>query len=495
MSLHAAPHALDAAFDVKKSYAIDILAKKEPLKYYFEDCSSPYAAEIANSYRKWFGNVARYSYRKEQPDLKDYKEIIDFAASKEAYVCTDEKSADILFYIKDAAQYLGYGPRGSGGVFKHENGKMLIAIRKDQIDERYFTTLVHEIGHSLRMEDLYEGQFYNSSGGYGSGVKDSVMNHSDSLTCDDADAILNALYLVKKLAGQNPEDFKFASFCDSNLIYKNARVLNRPPLVINYQGSRTVYTYCKDGKPHDIIKINPFNYDGLYEQIQAPADCEYTPLAEVPPAPKTASSYIIADFATGKTLSLKNNGLSRGMNAFMALPGSGGLTLQISTDGKIPGFIKITDETQKDIYFMLYLQEGYNIVYSAYINGKNSGRTDGTLLIYDRKNPSKSYVYYPENRGEGLDCESSPEQCAEMKNLLNKTLASFKDDFNFDMPFFGGAINHGREWYIKKAQTWERYLLEKFPPMSVINERVKNELNFKPALPQPGELKIKFPAK
>lgn len=501
-SLYAAPHALEDEVNPKKTYAIDILARKEPLKYYFEDCTHPYAAQIAKSYQAWFNNTKSHLRKETDPSVEYYKEIIDFAAGEEAYICTDEKDADIKFYIKDGGEYLRYGPRGSQGVFTYQNGKMIIAVKPNTMQEtglfgeKTYETITHEIGHSLRMQDLYEGQFYSSSGKYGSGLKDSIMKNSNSPTCDDADAILNALYLTKKLTGANPPDLQFDSFCNYShtpkIAYKNAMVLNRAPLVIDYKGSRTVYTYCKEGAPHKIIKINPNNYDKLYEETQAPAECEYTPLQEEKLNLNGKDNYAVADFKTGKILSLNASSALKGRNIFMALPESGGFALQVSTDGKVPGYIKITDKDNTVIYIMAYLEEGYNFVYDAYLEGKHNYYP--AMFIYNRENPSKTYVYGPKEK-RGPSCEGEPKECEKMAELLNKTLPLVRGDSRMTLPHFGGFGPYSAKQHIQNAQSWENYLLKNFPPMSVIGKKLKAEISFPVKQLNPNDIKIKLPIK
>ena len=346
------------------------------------------------------------------------------------------------------------------------------------------------------MQDLYEGQFYSSSGKYGSGTKDSIMKNSRYLTCDDADAILNALYLTKKLTGANPPDLLFDSFCNylnnPKTTYKNAMVLNRAPLVIDYKGSRTVYTYCKEGAPHKIIKINPNNYDKLYEEIQTPAECEYTPLQEEKLNLNGKDSYAVADFKTGKILSLNASSPLKGNNIFMALPESGGLALQVSTDGKVPGYIKITDKNNTVIYIMAYLEEGYNFVYDAYLEGKHNYYP--AMFIYNRENPSKTYVYGPKEK-RGPSCEGEPQECEKMAELLNKTLPLVRGDSEMVLPHFGGFGAYSAKQHIQYAKSWENYLLKNFPPMSVIGKKLKAELNFPVKQLNPSDIKIKLPIK
>ena len=269
-------------------------------------------------------------------------------------------------------------------------------------------------------------------------------------------------------------------------------VLNRAPLVIDYKGSRTVYTYCKEGAPHKIIKINPNNYDKLYEEIQTPAECEYTPLQEEKLNLNGKDSYAVADFKTGKILSLNASSSLKGNNIFMALPESGGLALQVSTDGKVPGYIKITDKNNTVIYIMAYLEEGYNFVYDAYLEGKHNYYP--AMFIYNRENPSKTYVYGPKEK-RGPSCEGEPQECEKMAELLNKTLPLVRGDSEMVLPYFGGFGAYSAKQHIQNAKSWENYLLKNFPPMSVIGKKLKAELNFPVKQLNPSDIKIKLPIK
>lgn len=498
ISLFAIDHALNDRIAPQKIYAIDILAQKKPLKFYIEECNKEEADLIASSYQRWFINIINLLKEQENKDIDNYKEIINFGADKKAYICTaDPNEADIKFYFVYKNEYEKfYGPRGSAGVFKFKDGKMLIALNKNNLNIMGNKVLTHEIGHSLRMFDLYDGQFYDISGDYGSGVQWSIMHHSKALTCDDADAILNALYLTKKLTGANPPDLRFDSFCNylhtPKITYKNAMVLNRAPLVIDYKGSRTVYTYCKEGAPHKIIKINPNNYDKLYEETQAPAECEYTPLQEEKLNLNGKDNYAVADFKTGKILSLNASSPLKGRNIFMVLPESGGLVLQVSTDGKVPGYIKITDKDNTVIYIMAYLEEGYNFVYDAYLEGKHNYYP--AMFIYNRGNPSKTYVYGPKEK-RGPSCEGEPQECEKMAEILNKTLSLVRGDSEMVLPYFGGFGQYSAKQHIQNAQSWENYLLKNFPPMSVIGKKLKAELNFPVKQLNPNDIKIKLPIK
>ncbi|MDD6173165.1 MAG: hypothetical protein PUB86_02640 [Elusimicrobia bacterium] len=493
ISLYANEHALADESAPGRTYAIDILAQKTKLKFYIENCNQENADIIISSYQKWFKNTLNL-IKEENTDITDYKDIIKFGADETSYICTaDPKEADINFYFVYKNEYEKYyGPTNSAGVFKFRDGKMLVAVRKDNINVRENKVLIHEIGHSLRMQDLYDGQFYDDSGDYGSGAQWSIMHHSDTLTCDDADAILNVLYLTKKLAGKNPADLTFNSLCrwraDSS--YKNARLTNRPPLVIDYKGHRTVYTYCKDGKPHNIIKINPSNYDKLYDELQAPLNCDYTPLPE--PRIDAAKGYYTANFKTGKIYPLKGAELFTEKNILMSLPGSGGFLLQVSTDGKVPGYIKITDETDTVIYAMAYLYEGYNFVYDAYIAGKS--KFYPTMFVYNRKDPSKNYLYTPNDKEKAI-CKAEALECKEMETLLNKTLPLIKSSSRIILPRHSGWGYYSQRQHIANAQSWENYLLKNFPPLSISAEKFNKKLLKQLKTLSPEQIKLKMPTK
>lgn len=126
---------------------------------------------------------------------------------------------------------------------------------------------MHEIGHSLRLRDIYEGEFELKAGRYGSGRKPSIMNNDYYLTCDDADAIINSIWLTLKQSNPNQPDLSFNSLCNDGTSFRNAQQKNKKPLLINRNGSRMFYIYCKNGNIKSTVLSTPHNPEKFYIYI------------------------------------------------------------------------------------------------------------------------------------------------------------------------------------------------------------------------------------
>lgn len=482
----AVPHALDDSYSEQKLFAIDAIAAKQPLRYKIEDPENPANNyNIPGDYQKWFNNVISRLNDQHRDELSAIMDILQFGASDAAYKLDPQDPLITFHFRKTRKDIYSNCVRGAAACFKFYLGKMQIYALTPNEETSYYSDLVHEIGHSLRMEDLYDDQLLSTAGKYGSGVKPSIMLHDQLLTCDDADAIVNSIYLAKKLANPAFQDLQFTSFCNQNITYKNARQQNRKPMIIDYEGTRTIYTYCKNGEVKSIRQIYPANYDKLLQTLQAPSACSGEDLPQYPLKPNEAESYYTADLKTGKILSSKTAQYSRvpdGKNIYIAIPDSGGLYIQVKTNGRdIPVSLKIKDQNGRLIYLFAYLKEGYNLVYDAYLSGDLIPSSAATLFIYDRENKKDYYVYrdppWPE-----IQCFASESKCAEMSDLLGKYAYTLKED-GLKYPVFGGFSNGSPEKNIANASSWENFLLGNYPPITLTLDKVKLDLKLE-TLPQ-----------
>ena len=476
----ALAHALDYSQDENKVFAIDLIAAKQPLRYEIEDPLNPSNNyPIPGDYQKWFNNVLDRLDDKRKKEISGIIDILEFGASDAAYI-SDAQNPQITFHFKKTIEDI-YASciYGALACFNFSSNKMHIYALTPNEKTSYYTNLVHEIGHSLRMEDLYDEQLLPSAGEYGSGVKASIMSHHNRLTCDDADAIVNAVYLAKKLADPSWPDLQFTSFCNQNVSYRNARQKDRAPLIINYEGTRTIYTYCKNGEVKSITQITPSNYDNLVKTLKEPAQCQSVPLplSSLNPNPKEA--YRTVDFKTGEILSCGSAQTPQNFEEkifYIPIPDSGGLYIQVKTDGKdIPAYIKIKDGKDQLLYLFAYLKEGYNLVYDSYLSGKFIPSYSATLFIYDRKNKSNYYVY-GEDSWKGKHCQAPKRKCEKMSSLLAKYAGELSCKEGLIYPYFGGFPDGSPKKNIADASSWENFLLRNYPPQTVFLEEVKQDL-------------------
>lgn len=476
----ADPHALDAATREGEVFAIDILAKKEHLKYKIEN-HSPQPVDdynIPGDYQKWFNNVLQKIAEPQASELAGVMEILQFGASQKAYVKT-EKEADIIFHFHETLEDISeVCSPGAGACFKFKDEAMIIHAVYPKEHVTFYSYLVHEIGHSLRLEDLYEGHLPSTAGEYGSGIRKSIMKESFFLTCDDADAVVNAIYLAKKLSGEDLPDLEFTSFCDQNISYKNAQQKDKAPMIIDYDGYRTIYTYCEDGSPQSITQIHPSNYDDIVKIIKEPVQCAFTYLEHEPLTIQSKQKYRIADLKSGKTISLGGElpTLHDAKNTYIPIPYSNGLKIYVNIDDKdIPGYIKVLDSNNSVVYLFAYLSEGYNLVYDSHLSGKKVPSSYATLFIYERKNPDNFYAYrnppMPERQ-----CQSPRQECSKMKTLLEKYSDYFINQGGMKYPYLGGFSNKNRILNQNDAMSWEKFLLNNYTPLAITAEKAKQSL-------------------
>lgn len=478
----AVPHALDDYYNEQKLFAIDVLAEKRPLTYKIEDPDNPANDyNIPGDYQKWFNNVLIRLKEKQRSELSGILDILEFGATNAAYAVDTQNPLITFHFRKTGKEIYSSCGRGAAACFKfHLNKMQIYALAPNSETAYYYSDLIHEIGHSLRMEDLYDNQLPSTAGKYGSGVKPSIMLYNKELSCDDADALVNAIYLTKKLANPAFPDLVFTSFCDQNITFKNARQQNRKPMVIDDEGKRTIYTYCKSGEIKEIRQINPVNYDNLIKTLQEPSECQMAQAPSYALNVDENESYYIADFKTGDILSSKKVQSSQvpdGKNIYIAIPDSAGLQIEVKTDGrKIPGYVKIKDSKGRLVYLLAYLKEGYNLVYDAYLSGDVLPSAEASLFIYERNNKSNYYVYrnppWPE-----IQCKASEQECKKMSNILENYAHDLSKE-GLKYPPFGGFYNGNHKNNIDNASSWENFLLKNYPPLNVFIEKAKTDLKF-----------------
>lgn len=220
--LNAEPYLIEGDFWQQKNYAIDLIVRKQPLKYKVYDDTGKLAKAVPLVYKSLFAQLQYLLRNNNQQDLKQYKEIIAFGASDSAYIPSDEP--DITFYIT-TENYSKYCSNNSLGCFKfNDNNKMQIAVHtfSEEMEPVQLNVLTHEIGHSLRLKDLYFKDLAPVPHDYGNGARYSVMNNSLLPTCDDFEGLLNTIYLVLKNDNPSQKEVQLPAFCQDAAKTANA---------------------------------------------------------------------------------------------------------------------------------------------------------------------------------------------------------------------------------------------------------------------------------
>lgn len=456
----AVPHVIQAQNKTSKTYISDLIIKKQPVRFQIKQGSATNQTAVAEAFASWFQNVLTRLDPSKEEQLAPLLEFIRFGAQTQNYIPTDQQS-DITFYFDNQATR-SYCGRGTGGCFYVGDMRIYSKVNAEGKPLNY--ALVHEIGHALRMQDLYDEEFRPDNTMYGSGKQQSIMNTDHHLTCDDADAIVNALYVAAKKQNVALPDISFSSFCTAKRAFKNARQLNRNPLYIDYNDSRTVYTFCQDGTPRSIVRLSPSNPAEIYQTLQAPVDCPHIAETISPFQPPENVSYQIRDFFSHKTVTQKEVPDAKASVIYVPLP-SGGFTAAFRYEHAIsamPGQVYITDEKGNLLYLLAYLHNGYNFVYNFFLNGSSTS-TQGFIVVYDRKHPEKYFSFT--NPKQDYACHADKEDCAKMEDILNTYTEHFIKEFALRKPFWGGFYLKTAQTYIKEASSWENLLLKFYPQL------------------------------
>ena len=432
----------------------------------------PHFFEVTqHAFTAWFNNVlSRIKPGSvQESQVKELLDAIRFGASPQSYYHTrSREDIEIAFGERQSIR------RRCGGAACAQSGRIYIFYPKNESFEPIF---IHEIGHALSLDDLYSNEYPSNAGSYGSGRQDSIMNESEKLTCDDADAIVNALYLTQKKLGLYPkQDFLFTSFCSNERTFKNAQMQNRQTEQIDYRGKRTIFTYCSDGPVHSLTKIDPRNPQELFSH-QVITPCENpssAPFSEKP-------NYTLEDFLTHRQNHITQNG-----EIIIDLPSyKNPLKLTLNQSVQFPVRARISDEKNNTIFLFARLNSEYNFVWeeplggigAVWINGKNGyeKRSNAFVYVYNRNNPQEYYIYPRSHREQNACSVQDTSTCTKMKDNLEKVLPVFLEKYQMLPPAGDWTFSHAAE-NLRVAQNWEKFLSEHYPSYHVFMQKIRQEM-------------------
>lgn len=182
------------------------------------------AKQITEAFTSWFANVTTRLDDTKRKELAPLLDVVFFAAQEQNYIPSNSQQHLSFYFRNTVSDICG---KTATGCFAGWAMDIYVSLSSD--GNLLNRTLTHEIGHALQMNDLYKGEIPPESGYYSSQENLSIMNRSKALTCDDADAIINALYLAAQKVGRKLPDVHFTSFCKNGAVYHNGRMLNHPP--------------------------------------------------------------------------------------------------------------------------------------------------------------------------------------------------------------------------------------------------------------------------
>ena len=472
--LYAAPHIIDTQNADAKPYISDLIVTQQPIRFQILNSAPETVPIISNAFAAWFNNVLSRLDEKKEKELAPVLDFIRFGADSKNYILNAEKP-DIFFHINKLDTWT-YCSKTALGCFNPRS--MTIYAMDNAHGMPIGFTLLHEIGHALRLSDLYPEEFQPKDIEYGSGKQESIMNKGSELTCDDADAIVNALYISARKANIGISDLRFTSFCSKDRIFLNGKQLNRAPAYVDYKGSRTVYTFCQDGSPQNIIRITPTRPDILVSHIQPPVNCEFIAEQPVTPAPDKKGSYQIQDFQTKEILEKHELPGAAFSTTYMVLP-AGGITLAIRRDKnntEVPVYAYLTDRDGSLIYLFAYLNNGYNFIYNFVLNGQKQS-TEGYIFIYNRQQPDQYFIFKDYAKSE--ECHGTDQNCAVMQNIFLDYSILFLRRHGLKMPVWGGLAAQDIKKHISNAAAWEKFLLTDYPPYFYRAPLVNKDVSYK----------------
>lgn len=464
-ALGAAPYSLTTKEQDRTPYLTQTLVQQKPIYYAIKQGSPHMAKQITEAFTSWFANVTTRLDDTKRKELAPLLDVVFFAAQEQNYIPSNSQQHLSFYFRNTVSDVCG---KTATGCFAGWAMDIYVSLSSDgNLPNR---TLTHEIGHALQMNDLYKGEIPPESGYYSSQENLSIMNHSKALTCDDADAIINALYLAAQKVGRKLPDVHFTSFCKNGAVYHNGRMLNHPPVFYDHDGVRTLYTYCQDGRVREIWRISPRDPNHFVEQVQTPLDCPAAPgtLAQKSFVPPDTGDYEVRDFLTQRILqSRQGSPVGSNSTTYLTFP-TGGFTLAVHQgDAFAPRYGYAVNEKGHVLYLFAFLASGYNFIYDGDFEDAHSGYT--AALVYPRNNPQ---VFLAANGPREFNrfCQGTPAQCRALKKQQKEALAFFAKRYELPLKSVQNMQKVRYKEALRHAVRWEIFIRTRYPTLEMLSE-------------------------
>nr|QGT50753.1 hypothetical protein Elusimicrob2101_0160 [uncultured Elusimicrobia bacterium] len=217
-----------------------------------EETLAVYRKKIQAAYSAWFSNAAKVIRQsKREAEFADILPLLDKGAS----VTFVEENEDITFLFVDRREITELCGSFSVACYSRLGAGPVIFIPKNPRGSRSFlnpfgassgdvlsSAIVHEIGHSLGFSDQYAQSREATHEVYHGKIKNSVMNSSLKLTCDDADGMVNLIDIT--LNNRRGGMTGWRSLCrGSKTYYIGGMALGNGPYVFipRFQNNGTVW--------------------------------------------------------------------------------------------------------------------------------------------------------------------------------------------------------------------------------------------------------------
>ncbi len=464
----AAPHALEPEIKGKNHYPIiQHIVQQKPVYYAIKNEGNTVEYNFPAMLSEWFKYSLQKVQERNSQEFDSIINILKFGAQESSYIHNQENKVFIFELLNEPWRYCG---RGAVACFISSYNTIYLPIKNAEPKNKRI--ILHEIGHAFLQKDLYDGAEKPINGYYGSGKQDSIMQDADYFTCDDADGILNAVWLAAKKNNPNQPDLEFVSFCDPARKFKNARMLNRAPVTIDHRGTRTYFTYHADGTPKYITTLRPVNPNTLFiqtteEKVDTLAYVQNTPISTA----AETDNYTVVDFVTKEIVKTHKANANFEEKFIFPIAQSNAMTLTVHLNADVPAHIALTEKNGRLVYSWTYLNNGYNMVYN-YCLGTDE---QDVLFVYNRQKPEELAAYKAKAPNKAYSTSE------EAQEILHSWLPRLELEGKVSFPRWGGGWDWldafvPRKEYVEGAAAWEKWLEENFPPLIMQESKMKQRM-------------------
>lgn len=284
---------------LSKTLLPQLLARQEPVRYCVEGAPSPdaYASLVEKAYTSWFTSTARMIRKaKRTEEFADLLPFLEKPLVFERQACSESEAVNDWFHphVENDFWEKNFSPRREQlrliivppeaiasvcateeyadavacAVSREVTGAYIVLMSQDKDSEpaQWYSSLLHELGHTLGLGEGYALGAPQNSPFFGTHArKDTLMgNQTDEVqkfSCDDADAMVifaDSVSIAGKPARTGPTARRFQSFCTKDPIwYEDGRQQNRPDRTTG-DNRRFLYTsFTPDGRVKQFLAYMP----------------------------------------------------------------------------------------------------------------------------------------------------------------------------------------------------------------------------------------------
>lgn len=482
--LYAAPYVLlqshlDSDIRGSQRYAIDHIVNQESIAYLIfirqNNTQTPLTPDKApvnptKAYNAWFENLNDLiTAQNREEEFSFMRDIIEFGMSEKVLYHADEELVSInaglsIGILETDDPYWNRLKTLASGSF--DKGLLSTFIYLRQASPAIMQqVLIHEVGHSLGIADSYGGGAKLKDIVYSSDLRPSIMDRARALTCDDADALANAIYLTMRKTNKIPQDyqdlannFEFKSFCPNEngerISFRNGMQTNKKPMLNFFNGCYYITEFCKTGQIKSSLKIDFRAPLDLLEKTTR-TECDAIPYTlKVPDLPKDdGHKYILVDLTSDKRKKVPAD-----KNTIVYEYAPGGIIREITFNNEVSRtMVKIKNNEGRLLYVYAILDDQRALAYAV---------TDRTMFVYNMRNYNKfAIIQSRDNKISSSDQELiTPEEAKKIRDFINKGRLWLYGTFE------SGTTT---DKHILQATRWQGYLQKYYPHKDFKTKAIK----------------------